>query len=126
MAQQFDFADLQLGATETDYTALGTITAPIGASRITGICAEVAQETGYTTLGMLGIAKLEWTGAEELEGIPVNTVASIDDGQVFYKPKFIPVNIPVVGGLTEIVPSIKETVAQTGATQHGKVCLRFE
>ncbi|MBA7534785.1 hypothetical protein ES705_27034 [subsurface metagenome] len=126
MTTQFDYGCSQLAATETDFTPMATITAPIGASRITGICAEVAQETGYATMGFLGIAKLAFTGSEELEGIPVNSVASVDDGQVFYKPKFIPVNIPVVGGLTPIVPSIKLTSLQTGATQHGKVCLRFE
>lgn len=126
MSTQFDYTDLQLGATETDYTDIGDITAPVGASRITGICAEIAQELGYTTLGMLGVAKLEWTGAEQLDGIPVNTVQSTATGQVFYTPEFIPVNIPVKGGFTMIACAIKETVAQTGATQHGKICLRFE
>lgn len=126
LATQFKYTDLALGATETDYTDIGDITAPLNCSRITGICAEVAQETGYATMGCLGIAKLEWTGAEEIDGIPVHTVASIDDGQVFYQPEFIPVNIPVSGGFTEIECSIKLTIAQTGTTQHGKICLRFE
>jgi len=36
------------------------------------------------------------------------------------------VSIPVVAGMTTIQCDVKETVAQTGATQHGKVCLRFE
>ena len=126
MATQFVSVDLQLGATETDYTDIGDINVPLGASRITGICAEIAQELGYTTLGCLGIAKLSWTGCGELDGIPVHLCQSTATGQVFYVPEFIPVNIPVTGGHTIVMCEIKETVAQTGTTQHGKVCLRFE
>ena len=126
MTTQYDFTDLALGATETDYTDIGDIKAPVGASRITGICAENAQETGYTTLGCLGIAKLEWTGAGQIDGIPVAIVAAVATGQVFYKPVFVPVSIPIIGGHTEIACSVKLTLAQTGTTQHGKICLRFE
>lgn len=125
MATQFGYTDLALGATETTYTDIGDITVPEGASRITGICAEIAQETGYAAAGMLGVAKLEFQGAEELDGIPVNTVGTVDTGQVFYVPEFIPVNIPVIKN-RPIACAIKETIAQTGTTQHGKICLRFE
>ena len=126
MPTQFDFTDLQLGATETDYTDIGDIVVPLNCSRITGICAEIGMELGYTTLGMLGIARLRWTGGEEMDGVPVGLCQSTAGGQVFYKPKFVPVNIPVKAGLTEVECSIKTTIAPTGTTMHGKVCLRFE
>lgn len=125
MSTQFGSTDLNLGATETDYTDIGDINVPNGASRITGVCAEVAQETGYATLGMLGVAKLDFQGAEELEGIPVAIVASVDVSQITYVPKFVPVSIPVIAN-REIECKIKLTLAQTGTTQHGKICLRFE
>lgn len=125
MPEQFLYTDAQLGATETTYEDLGDITVPIDASRITGICAEVAAELGYTTIGQLGIAKLEYTGAGELEGIPVNYVQSTATGQVFYIPEFIPVDIPIP--LNRVITCfMKLTLAQTGQTYHGKVCLRFE
>ena len=122
---QYKYVDKQLGATETTYEDLGDIEVPLGASRITGICAEVAAELGYTTLGQLAIAKLEYTGSGELEGIPVNYVQPTATGQVFYIPEFIPVNIPVT--VSRIIACyMKLTVAQTGQTFHGKVCFRFE
>jgi len=126
MSAQYDFIDSQLGATETTNTDLGDIKAPIGASRITGICAELACELGYTTIGFLAIAKLSWTGCGEMDGIPVHYVQSTASGQIFYQPEFIPVNIPIVGGHTDIKCEMRTHVALTGATQHGKVCLRFE
>ena len=126
MAAQYDFIDLQLDAAENVDTDLGDITAPIGASRITGICAELACELGYTAIGFLAIAKLSWTGCGEMDGIPVNWCQSTATGQVFYQPKFIPVNIPIVGGHTKIMCEMRTHVALTGQTQHGKVCLRFE
>lgn len=125
MGTQYESVDLQLGATETSDTDLGDITVPDNASRITGICMEVAAELGYATLGCLGIAKLEYQGAAQLEGIPVNYCQSTATGQVFYIPEFIPVNIPV-SAKTVIAVAMKLTVAQTGQTYHGKCCLRFE
>ena len=126
MPTQFDETNLQLGATETDYTDLGDITAPLNCGMITGICAEVAEETGNAAEGFLGTARLKITGAGEMDGIPVAIVEAVATGQVFYVPKFVPCNIPVKGGLTEIECSIKLSLAQTGTTEHGKVCLRFE
>lgn len=125
MATQYEYVDLQLGATETTYTDLGDITVPDHATKITGICMEVAAELGYTTLGQLGIAKLEYQGAAALEGIPVHYCQSTATGQVFYVPEFIPVNIPIEAK-TVIAAYMKLTLAQTGQTFHGKCCLRFE
>ena len=126
MGTQYDSIDLQLGATETTYTDLGDITAPVGANRITGIAAECAAELGYATEGQIGVAKLEFTGSEELDGIPVSYVQATATGQVFYRPQFIPCNIKITGGITTIACAIKLSVAQTGQTHHGKICLRFE
>jgi len=125
MGTQYEETNLQLGATETDYTDIGDITVPDGATKITGICMEVAGETSYATMGYLGVAKIEYQGAAQIEGIPVHIVHAVATGQVFYVPEFIPVNIRV-DAKTIIAAAIKLTVAQTGTTIHGKCCLRFE
>jgi len=126
MATQFVSIDGQLGATETTHTDLGDIDVPVGASRITGICAELGCELGYTTIGFLAWAKLSWTGSGEMDGIPASYCQSTATGQVFYIPEFIPVNIPVIGGHTTVMCEMRTHVALTGQTQHGKICLRFE
>jgi len=95
MGTQILKAGLALGATETTYTDLGDITVPKGVSRITGICAIAVIEEGTAAEGAIGVAKLEWTGAPELDGIPCATTCVIDVGQIPLVPEFTPVNIPV-------------------------------
>lgn len=124
MATQLKFISADLGATETTETDLGDIEVPIGASRITGICACCALETGTSGDGCLGIAELKYTGAPELAGIPVN-ISNMED--ITYggaTPRFQPVNIPVPP-LRQIGCFMKLTIAQ-GGTCRGQIHLRFE
>jgi len=125
MPTQLKFISADLGATETTETDLGDITVPIGASRITGICACCALETGSSGDGCLGIATLKYTGAGELAGIPVNLSSMEDLGQPGgTSPRFLPVNIPVPVNRA-IGCYMVLTVAQ-GGTARGQVHLRFE
>ena len=124
MGTQFDFAGLALGGTETIETPLGDITCPEGASRITGISAACALETGTATEGFLGRAKISFSGSGEIEGIPVHLSSIIDVGQMPGYPEFIPVNISCKE-LTRIHTYMTLSQAQTGAC-YGQICLRFE
>ena len=125
MPTQLKYVSADLGATETTETDLGDITVPIGASRITGICACCALETGSSGDGCLGIATLKYTGAPELDGIPVNLSSMEDLGQPgAATPRFQPVNIPVPP-LRQIGCYMKLTIAQ-GGTARGQIHLRFE
>ena len=123
MATQFGSKNAALGATETTETNLGTITVPKGASRITGISAAVVLETGTATEGTLGHARLSFTGAQDIKGIPCAIVISEELGGS-YTPRFTPCNIPV-SELTDISCFATLTLAQTG-TAHALISLRFE
>ena len=123
MPTQFAYKNSALGATETTETDLGEATVPSGASRITGICAAVALQTGTATQGPLGHARISYSGSGDLDGIPVAVVVMEELGGA-YEPEFTPVNLPVVP-LTKIKCYMTLTVAQTG-TCHGLLCFRFE
>jgi len=123
MATQFGYTNLALGATETTETDIGDITVPKGASRITGICGAVALETGTAADGGVAWGHLEFTGAEDLDGIPAAVVCMEELGGS-YTPRFIPCNIPVKEDAT-IACGMTMSVAQ-GGTCHGLMCLRFE
>ncbi len=123
MTTQFGFKNSALGSTETTETNLGTIKVPKGARVITGIAAAVVLETGTATEGTLGHARLSFTGAQEIKGIPCAIVISEELGGS-YVPQFTPCNIPV-DALTDISCYATLTLAQTG-TAHALVCLRFE
>ena len=124
MATQLKFVSADLGATETDETDLGDITVPIGASRITGVCACCGLETGTSGDGCLGVATLKYTGAPTIDGIPVNLSSMEDVTHGGTAPRFFPINIPVPVN-RDIGCFMKLTVAQ-GGTARGLVCLRFE
>lgn len=124
LVTQMKQVNLSLGATETTETDLGDIKVPPNASRITGVCAACALETGTAAEGCLGRARIDFSGCEELDGIPADVVCIIDVGQVPYVPEFIPVNIAVVAG-SLIACYMTLTLAQTGNC-HGQVALRFE
>jgi len=115
---------LALGATETTYTDIGDITIPKGVSRIVGIFAACALETGTATEGAIAVAKLEWTGGPKLDGIPCAVTSCIDVGQIPLVPEYIPVNIPVDFN-DKIACYVKTTLDQTGAC-HGAVFLKLE
>jgi len=123
MATQFGYKATALGATETTETSLGDITVPTKASRITGICAACALETGTATEGPLGHARISYSGSGELDGIPVAIVCMEELGGA-YEPEFTPVNLPVTS-LSKIKCYMTLTTTQTG-TAHGMVILRFE
>lgn len=124
MATQLKKASSALGATETDYTDLGDIVVPKGASRITGILAIAIIDEGTATEGAIGVAKIEFTGGGEYDGIPCATIMIIDVGHANFTPEFTPVNIPVPTNRA-IACYIKMTLAQTGACS-GILHLRFE
>jgi len=123
MATQFAYISTALGATETTETDLGDITVPSGASRLTGVCAACALQTGTATQGPLGHAKLSYSGSGDLDGIPVAIVCMEELGGA-YEPEFTPCNCSVTP-LTKIEAYMTLTVAQTG-TCHGVISLRFE
>lgn len=123
MATQFGYVSTALGATETTETDLGTITVPVGARRVTGICAAVVLQTGTATEGTLGHARLTWSQAGEMDGIPCAIVVSEELGGS-YTPKFTPVNWNVVAQ-SKIKCYATLTLAQTG-TAHCVISLRFE
>ena len=124
MGTQFGYKQAQLGTTETTETNLGDIEAPMDVSRITGIFAQVALETGTAGDGAVGWARLSFLNSEELDGIPISIVCREDIGQGFYAPEYIPVNIPV-SGLVKIHCFMTLSVAQGGVCV-GLVSLRFE
>jgi len=124
MATQIKQVNTSLGATETTYTDLGDITVPVGASRITGVCAIAAITKGTATEGALGVCKLEFTGGPELDGIPTAMAMVIDIGHADLVPAFLPCNIPVPPN-RDIACYIKLTLAQTEDCD-GIVSLRFE
>jgi len=123
MATQFAYKNLALGSTETTETDLGEATVPSGASRITGICAACALETGTATEGPLGHARISYSGSGDLDGIPVAIVCMEELGGA-YEPEFTPVNLPVVS-LSKIKCYMTLTSAQSG-TAHGLILFRFE
>jgi len=124
MPTQLKYVSADLGSTETTETDLGDIEVPIGAGRITGICACCGLETGTSGDGCLGIATLKFTGAQELDGIPVNLSSMEDVTTGAATPRFQPVNISVPP-LRQIGCYMKLTIAQ-GGTARGQVHLRFE
>lgn len=123
MATQFAYKSTALGGTETTETDLGEMTVPDKASRITGICAACALETGTATQGPLGHARISYSGSGDLDGIPVAIVVMEELGGA-YEPEFTPVNLPVTP-LTKIKCFMTLTIAQTGACR-GLILFRFE
>lgn len=123
MATQFTYKGDALGATETTETDLGEATVPDKASRITGICAAVALETGTATEGTLGHARISYSGSGDLDGIPV-AVTCMEELGGAYEPEFTPVNLPVTP-LTKIKCYMTLTSAQTGSC-YGLILFRFE
>lgn len=123
MGTQFAHKGSALGATETTETDLGDITVPNGVSRITGISACCAIETGTAGDGALGHSRLSWAGAPELDGIPVGIAVMEELGGSFV-PQYLPVNIPIKA-LTTVHCYMTLTVAQGGAC-YGLISLRFE
>ena len=123
MPTQFAYKGSALGATETTETDLGEATVPTEATRITGICAAVALETGTATEGPLGHARISYSGSGDLDGIPVAVVCMEELGGA-YEPEFTPVNLPVVP-LTKIKCYATLTAAQSGAA-YGLILFRFE
>lgn len=123
MGTQFGSKDAALGATETTETNLGTIKVPAGASKITGICAAVVLQTGTAAEGTLGHARISYSGAGDIKGIPCAVVVSEELGGS-YTPKFTPCTLRVTA-LIDVSCFMTLTLAQTG-TCHGLVSLRFE
>lgn len=123
MPTQFGRIGLALDATETTETDIGDIVVPQGASRITGICAACALETGTAGDGTLGHARLSFSGSGELTGIPTAIVCMEELGGG-YTAKFVDVDIAVKEFAT-IACYMTLTIAQGGAC-YGQVCLRFE
>lgn len=123
MATQFGFISTAFGATETTETDLGDITVPSGASKITGISAAAVAQTGTAAEGFLAHARLSYSGAGNITGIPMAVIVSEELGGS-YTPQFTPCNLPVTA-LTKVSVFATATLAQTG-TVHGLVCLRFE
>jgi hypothetical protein len=123
MGTQFGSKNADLNATETTEQNLGTIKVPKGASRITGISAAVVLQTGTAAEGTLAHARLSFTGARDIKGIPCAVVISEELGGS-YTPQFTPCMI-AVAELTEISCFATATLAQTG-TAHALICLRFE
>ena len=124
MATQLKFISADLGSTETTETDLGDIVVPIGASRITGICACCATETGTTAEGYLAIAELKYTGAPELAGIPVHLSSMEDVTFGGATPRFMAVNIPVP--VNRAIGCFMKTTLDQSGTCRGQIHLRFE
>lgn len=125
MPTQFGRVGKALGATETTETSLGDIDVPVDASRITGISAACALETGTATEGPIGHARLDFAKAQQLEGIPIDITGIVDVvGSGYYQPEMIPVNIPVTPK-AKIHCFMTLTKDQTGGC-YGQICLRFE
>lgn len=123
LGTQFARIGLALGATETTETDIGDIEVPLGATRITGISAACALETGTAGDGCVGYARLDYQGAGVIEGVPVDIVCMEELGGG-YTAKFIDCNIGVTE-LMKVACYMTLSVAQGGAC-YGQVCLRFE
>lgn len=123
MTTQFGNISTALGATETTETSLGNIKVPVGASRVTGICAAVVLQTGTAAEGTLGHARLSYSGSGTISGVPTAIVVSEELGGS-YTPEFTPCQLPVTA-LTDVACFATLTLAQTG-TCHCVICLRFE
>ena len=129
MGTMFAYKSANLGSTETTETSLGNIVCPAVASRITGICFVVSIEETTLKEGTAGWGRLNFSGAEDLDGIPVNLVGAgttSTNGLSGFVPSFIPVDIDVSKiRNANIACYATLTKAQT-ATCNCVVSLRFE
>lgn len=123
LGTQFGYIETALGATETTETDLGDITVPVGASRITGICAACAIATGTAGDGCVGRSRISFAGSGEIDGVPT-AIAVMEELGGAYVAKFTPVNIPCTA-LQKIHCYMTLSIAQAGACT-GLICLRFE
>lgn len=126
MVTQFAFKSTALGATETTETSLGNIQVPDRASVITGVCAIASIDELTLKEGTAGSARLNFTGAGELSGIPVAVTGQGTTSTSFggFQPVFFPCSIPVTP-LSNVACYMTLTKAQTGNCV-GNIYLRFE
>lgn len=124
----YKYVNTALGATETTETSLGNIEVPSVATRITGISFVVSIDELTLKEGTAGWGRLNFSGAQDLEGIPVaitgNGTTSVSS--FGFSPVFTPCNIDVSqiqNGKIACFATL--TLAQTGSCIC-TVSLRFE
>jgi len=129
MGTMYKYKSANLGSTETTETSLGDITVPSLATRITGISIVVSIEETTLKEGTSGWGRLNFSGAQDLEGIPIAIVGSgttSTDGLAGFQPVFTPCNIDVSKIQNGTIACfVTLTKAQT-ATCNAVVSLRFE
>lgn len=97
MGTMYKYVSTALGATETTETSLGNIQVPSLATRITGISFVVSIDELTLKEGTAGHGRLNFSGAQDVEGIPTAVVGfgttSVSMGA--FVPVFTPCNIDV-------------------------------